>query len=79
MPTVEKIIQKMKNQPNGILLQELEKVLKSFGYIKQRTRGSHNMFCNNIGEAINIPVHGKGQIKPVYIKKVLDRIEKGEK
>ena len=79
MPSVEKLIEKMKKQPSGILLQEAEKVLKSFGYQKQRTKGSHNIFCNDIGEAINIPVHGKGQIKPIYIKKILDKTEKGEK
>jgi len=79
MPSVEKIIQKMKNQPNGIMLQEVEKVLKNFGYQKKRTRGSHNIFCNDIGEAMNIPVHGKGKIKPIYVKKILDKIEEEEK
>ncbi|MCL2859339.1 MAG: type II toxin-antitoxin system HicA family toxin [Oscillospiraceae bacterium] len=79
MPSVEKIIQKMKNQPNGIILQEAEKVLKNFGYQKQRTKGSHNIFYNDMDESINIPVHGKGQIKPIYVKKILDKIEEGSK
>jgi predicted RNA binding protein YcfA (HicA-like mRNA interferase family) len=75
MPTVEKIIEKMKNQPNGILLQEAEKVLKNFGYLKQRTSGSHNIFRNSIGSTINIPIHGKGEIKAYYIKFILKLIE----
>ena len=38
MPSVEKIIQKMKNQPNGIILQEAEKVLKAYNYNKNRQK-----------------------------------------
>jgi len=76
MPSVEKIIQKMQEQPNGIILQEAEKVLENFGYLKQRTRGSHNIFRNEMGDQINVPVHGKGQIKSYYIKNILKTIEK---
>ena len=32
MPSVEKIIEKMKRQPNGIRPEEAEKVLKAYGY-----------------------------------------------
>ena len=76
MPSVEKIIEKMKNQPNGIILQEIEKVLNAYGYNKDRQRGSHNIYYNDIRERINIPVHGKGQIKSIYIQNILDKIEK---
>lgn len=33
MPDIEKIIQKMKRQPNGVRFQELTKVLEYNGYI----------------------------------------------
>ena len=32
MPTVEKIIEKMKRQPNGIRIEEADKVLRAYGY-----------------------------------------------
>lgn len=32
MPTIDKLIQKMKRQPNGIRFQELAKVLEYNGY-----------------------------------------------
>jgi hypothetical protein len=32
LPTIDKLIQKMKRQPNGIRPEEAEKVLKAFGY-----------------------------------------------
>lgn len=41
---MEKIIEKMKNQPNGIKLQEAEKVLNGYGYNKNRQRGSHILY-----------------------------------
>lgn len=33
MPDIDKLIQKMKRQPNGIRFQELAKVLEHNGYI----------------------------------------------
>ncbi len=44
MPSVEKIINKMKCQPNGIRPEEAEKVLKAFGYEPVRQiRGRRTM------------------------------------
>ena len=52
MPSVEKIIDKMIRQPNGIRPEEAEKVLKAFGYELVRQRGSlHN-----------------GYIKPYFVR-----------
>ena len=39
MPNIEKIIAKMKRQPNGIRFQELQRVLEYNGYkMKTKTR-----------------------------------------
>ena len=39
MPNIEKLVLKMKQQPNGIRFQELQKVLEYNGYImKLKTR-----------------------------------------
>jgi hypothetical protein len=32
MASIEKLIEKMKNRPNGIRFQEIEKILEHFGY-----------------------------------------------
>ena len=37
---VEKIIDKMKRKPNGIRPEEVEKVLKNFGYELSRQKGN---------------------------------------
>ena len=39
MPTVEKIIEKMKAQPNGIRPEEIKKVLGAYGYRLDRHAG----------------------------------------
>jgi predicted RNA binding protein YcfA (HicA-like mRNA interferase family) len=42
---VDKIIEKMKRQPNGIHPEEAEKVLKANGYEYKRQKGSHRLTC----------------------------------
>ncbi len=41
---VEKIIEKMNNQPSGIRHEEAAKVLEYFGYRMDRQKGSHMQF-----------------------------------
>ncbi|MTW85645.1 addiction module toxin, HicA family [Virgibacillus dakarensis] len=72
MAGVEKIIEKMKNRPNGIRFNEMMKVLEHHGYILDRVRGSHHQFRNEQGDIITIPKHNP--VKAVYIKDVLKRI-----
>ena len=33
MPDIQKIVQKMKNKPNGIRFSELKRVLEAYGYL----------------------------------------------
>ena len=55
MPSIEKIIAKMKRQPNGIRFQELSKVLEYNGYkMKSKTGTSHRNFINDKGDVITI-------------------------
>lgn len=73
MPTVEKLIEKMKNQPRGIRLPEAEKVLGAYGYIFKRQKGSHRHYINGDGDLITL----KDPLKISYITEILERI--GEK
>jgi len=70
MPTVEKIVEKMKNQPRGIRLAEAEKVLAAYGYIFKRQRGSHRHYINSTGDVITL----KSPLKISYINEILERI-----
>ena len=75
MPSVEKIIQKMYQQPNGIRMEEADKVLKSYGFDCDRIKGSHRQYLNKeTGELITIKQ--ETPLKRVYVQSILDRINK---
>lgn len=74
MPNVEKLIEKMKQQPNGIRPEEAEKVLRAYGYIPARQKGSHRHYMNKEkGDLITIKQ--ENPLKRVYVIDVLNRIE----
>lgn len=73
MSNIEKLILKMKRQPNGIRFQELSKVLEYNGYtMKSKTGTSHRQFINEKGDVITIKE--ENPLKAVYVKDVLKRI-----
>ena len=71
--SVAKIIEKMKNQPRGIRVEEAKKVLSSYGYNFKRQRGSHRHYMNSEGDLITL----KDPLKISYVNEILERI--GEK
>jgi predicted RNA binding protein YcfA (HicA-like mRNA interferase family) len=75
MANIEKIILKMKNQPNGISSKEADKVLIAKGYRFDRQNGSHRIYINESGDVITIV--DKNPLKKVYVVEILKRI--GEK
>ena len=73
MSNIDKLILKMKRQPNGIKFQELAKVLEYNGYrMKKRSGTSHRQCINYNGDAITIKE--ETPLKAVYVKDVLKRI-----
>lgn len=75
MPNVEKILQKMKQQPNGVRPEEADKVLGAFGYETVRQKGSHKQYLNKeTGDLITIKQ--EKPLKKAYIVDILNRIGK---
>ena len=73
MPSVEKIIDKMKRQPNGIRPEEAEKVLKAYGYEPVRQKGSHKQYLNKeTGDLTTIKQ--ESPLKKAYVVDILNRI-----
>ena len=71
---VEKIISKMKQQPNGIRMEEVDKVLTHYGYSLERQKGSHRQYLNKkTGDLVT--VKQESVIKRVYVQDILKRIE----
>lgn len=69
---VEKIVEKMERQPNGIRYNEVLKVLNEYGYELVRNKGSHRQFRNKQGDVTTIKE--ENPLKVVYVKDVLKRI-----
>jgi len=74
MAGVDKLIEKMKRQPNGIRPEEAEKVLIYYGYEPVRQKGSHKHYLNKKGDLITIKI--ETPLKAVYVKDILNRIGK---
>ena len=72
MAGVEKIIDKMKRQPNGIRMSEADKVLTANGYYFDRQKGSHRQYINTSGDIITIK--DENPLKAIYVKDILSRI-----
>jgi Predicted periplasmic or secreted lipoprotein len=75
MPSVKKIIEKMRNQPRGIRLPEAEKVLAAYGYYFMRQKGSHIHYANASGDVITL----KDPLKISYVNEILERIVDNER
>lgn len=72
MASVEKIIDRMKSQPNGVRIADAEKVLSAFGYQLIRQKGSHRSYRNSTGDVIVLV--DTNPMKAVYVKDILSRI-----
>lgn len=73
MSNVDKIIDKMKRQPNGVRPEEAERVLSAYGYQLVRQKGSHKQYLNKqTGELTTIKQ--ENPLKKVYVVDILNRI-----
>ena len=73
MASVDKIVDKMKRQPNAITPDEAGAVLDYYGYKFDRQNGSHKTYVNKAGDIQTIPKK-RPTIKPVYVKQILNKI-----
>jgi predicted RNA binding protein YcfA (HicA-like mRNA interferase family) len=72
MASVEKIIGKMKRQPNGISPQEADRVLTAHGYRLDRQKGSHCHYINQNGDVFTFAK--RSTLKKAYVTAILERI-----
>ena len=73
MASVDKIVAKMKRQPNGIRINEADNVLHHYGYTLDRQNGSHRQYINAVGDVLTI-VERKPTIKSFYVGEILNRL-----
>lgn len=73
----EKLRHKLRNNPQGATMQEVETLLMQFGFTLARVRGSHHIYEYEAGDVwrqIIVPLHGR-KIKRIYVRKVVSVID----
>ena len=73
MASINKVVDKMKRQPNGIRTEEADKVLRHYKYRLDRQRGSHRQYINEKGDVLTI-VARKPTVKKFYVDEILSRL-----
>ncbi|MFI3156943.1 MAG: type II toxin-antitoxin system HicA family toxin [Methylococcaceae bacterium] len=73
MSQIEKLIEKLKNAKGEASARDIENLLRHMGFVKDRQRGSHVLFCRE-GMMVGFPVHD-GMVKIGYIKMIFQRLE----
>ena len=77
MSNIDKIIEKMQRQPNGIRVEEAERVLNAYGYVLVRQRGSHRQYLNKETGMLTT-IKQENPLKKVYVVDILNRINQQE-
>jgi predicted RNA binding protein YcfA (HicA-like mRNA interferase family) len=50
-------------------------VLEAFGFQEKRSRGSHHIFENEVGEVIVIPKKGGQKVKRFSVQRIVELLE----
>jgi predicted RNA binding protein YcfA (HicA-like mRNA interferase family) len=53
---------------------EVEKVLKSLGFVEVRQRGSHKQYRHSDGRLTTVPFHKGRDISPTLLRKIVSDI-----
>jgi predicted RNA binding protein YcfA (HicA-like mRNA interferase family) len=75
MGKLSKIIRKFLAHPPEVRFEEVEYLLKEFGYIEIRSKGSHHTFENTDGDVIVIPKKGGKTVKRTYAEKLIKLLD----
>ena len=75
----DKLRRKLRNNPKGRTRQDIETLLRQYGFILDRVTGSHYIFIltdyvNHVVHRFVIPVHGQ-QVKTGYVKQVIEKLD----
>lgn len=74
MKRAEKILEKMKNNPRDWRIEDLKTLARAFGIGWEQPGTSHVTFRKERAGHVSVPAHKP--IKPIYIKKFIQLIEK---
>ena len=72
MSKLEKLLQRIKNNPKTVRFEELDKILTNSGYERTQPRSgsSHYTYRKERKEPITIP-HHKPYVREIYVQKII--------
>ena len=75
MSKLNKLIHKLLGRPAEVRFEDVSYILKAFGYVEVRSRGSHHSFENMDGNVIVIPKKGGKLVKRTYIEQIIKLLD----
>lgn len=74
MVRAEKKLEKMRRNPQGWRIEDLEGTARRFGVHIRNPRGSHVVFSHpEVGMTLSVPAHRP--VKPVYVRNFLELLD----
>ncbi len=75
MSKKEKLLAKMRRLPPTARFEDVETLLKLYGFKESRSNGSHHVFKKEGCGRLTVPKLGGKMVKREYIKQVLQELE----
>ncbi|PSB00797.1 type II toxin-antitoxin system HicA family toxin [Merismopedia glauca] len=72
MGKLEKLVEQFIGGLAEASFEDVRYILEAFGFEEKRSKGSHHIFVNELGQAITIPKKGGKKVKKVYIKRIVE-------
>lgn len=71
MASIEKLINKLENNPKNASFDDVKRILLSYGYKLDHVKGSHHKFKKD-SDSVVVPYHKP--IKEIYVLQILEKI-----
>lgn len=73
----DRLLEKIRNHPKGVSFDDLDSLLRLYGYELKRTSGSHHIYVRQGRPPISVTRHG-AQVHSAAVKEVLRMVEESE-
>jgi predicted RNA binding protein YcfA (HicA-like mRNA interferase family) len=75
MSKLDKLLEKLLNDPTELDYDDVYYILISFGFQEISSKGSHHTFRNNEKLKITVPKKGGKTVKRIYLKQIVKLLE----
>jgi hypothetical protein len=69
----DKLLARIRNNPKQVSIEDLERILLEYGFVKRTARSHHNFYSRG-AYIISVPVH-RPHVKEVYVRHALAILE----